>query len=93
MLNVFITIINLQQEGKMTMFETGEMLRKRYDKFLTKTYNHQEFFMQTTNTDISKTSALLVLAGLWPVEPEQQWTDVLWQPVPYKNLEFDKDYV
>lgn len=77
----------------MTMFETGEMLRKRYDKFLTKIYHQQESFMQTANTDISKTSALLVLAGLWALEPEQQWTDIAWQPVPYKNLELNRDYV
>lgn len=77
----------------MTMFKTGTKLRKLYDDFLTKDYVQTVFSMRTTDDDITKMSALLVLAGLWPVPSEEMWTDLAWQPVPFFNLEKSEDNV
>lgn len=77
----------------MTVFNIGERLRRQYDSFLSRTYRQGESIMQAADTDISKMGALLLSAGLWPVHSDEMWSDISWQPVPYKNMIFNKDYV
>lgn len=50
--------------------------------------------MISSDTDLSKMTALLIAAGLWQPSPIQMWNDTLeWQPVPYTYPQRDKDYV
>lgn len=36
----------------------------------------------------------LLLAGLWPPAPLQQWnTELLWQPIPYNYVPYENDTV
>lgn len=47
-----------------------------------------------SDTDLSKMTALLIAAGLWPPPPDQVWNETLnWQPVPYTYPPRDEDFV
>lgn len=47
-----------------------------------------------SDADLSKMTALLIAAGLWPPPEEQIWNDTfLWQPVPYVYPPREEDYV
>lgn len=48
----------------------------------------------SSDTELSKMTALLIAAGLWPPPPEQVWNDTLpWQPVPYTYPPRRQDFV
>ncbi|GBP59742.1 Lysosomal acid phosphatase [Eumeta japonica] len=69
----------------MLAFEMGALLRKRYGEFL------GPYYMPDTN--LSKSTALLISAGLWPPPEEQAWNETLaWQPVPYTYPSRLEDY-
>ncbi|XP_014280005.1 venom acid phosphatase Acph-1 [Halyomorpha halys] len=83
----------LTNEGKNQQFEIGKDLRLRYDRFLGKAYTSDILEAWTTDSDRTKMSAALVLAGLFPPVEEQIWNkDLLWQPIPtsYQKLAEDK---
>lgn len=70
------------------------MLRKRYDRFLGDIYYPDNILARTTDFDRTKMTALLVLAGLYPPAPIQQWNDDLdWMPIPYHFERGEHDYV
>lgn len=74
------------QAGKRREYEIGESLRKRYDDFLGSTYLPTEVSTHSTDTQRTKMSALLVLAGLYPPKDKQVWNEDLdWQPIPVIN--------
>ncbi|KAF9412310.1 hypothetical protein HW555_009148 [Spodoptera exigua] len=74
----------MTNEGKMLTFEMGALLRKRYDEFLGPYYESEKSIVISSDTELSKMTALLIAAGLWPPPAEQVWNDTLpWQPVPY----------
>ncbi|CAK1603365.1 unnamed protein product [Parnassius mnemosyne] len=84
----------LTNEGKMATFEMGALLRKRYNEFLGPYYDDGKHLVITSDTDLSKVSALLISAGLWPPPTEQMWNDTMdWQPVPYSYPARDQDYL
>ncbi|XP_068621420.1 venom acid phosphatase Acph-1-like isoform X2 [Battus philenor] len=84
----------LTNEGKMATFEMGALLRKRYNDFLGPFYEDGKHYVITSDTDLSKMSALLIAAGLWPPPIEQVWNETLnWQPVPYSYPPRDHDYL
>ncbi|XP_045534942.1 venom acid phosphatase Acph-1-like [Papilio machaon] len=84
----------LTNEGKMATFEMGALLRKRYNEFLGPYYEDGKHVVITSDTDLSKVSALLISAGLWPPPAEQVWNDTMqWQPVPYSYPPRDTDYL
>lgn len=70
------------------------MLRRRYDNFLGDIYYPDSILARTTDFDRTKMTALLVLAGLYPPSPIQQWNDDLdWMPIPYHFERGEHDYV
>ncbi|XP_026757464.2 venom acid phosphatase Acph-1-like isoform X2 [Galleria mellonella] len=84
----------MTNEGKMLTFEMGALLRKRYNEFLGPYYEPEHSIVIASDTGLSKMTALLIAAGLWPPPPEQMWNDtVLWQPVPYTYPHPDQDYL
>lgn len=84
----------MTNEGKMLTFEMGALLRKRYDEFLGPYYQSENSIVISSDTELSKMTALLIAAGLWPPSPEQAWNDTLpWQPVPYKYPPRRQDFL
>ncbi|KAF7266416.1 venom acid phosphatase Acph-1-like [Rhynchophorus ferrugineus] len=76
----------LTNEGKVTEYAIGTALRSRYDSFLTKTWNINYLDVRSTNTNRTKMSALLMLAGLYPARTTQIWSSLLWLPIPYNYV-------
>ncbi|XP_026738503.1 venom acid phosphatase Acph-1-like isoform X1 [Trichoplusia ni] len=84
----------MTNEGKMLTFEMGALLRKRYDEFLGPIYQSENNIVISSDTALSKMTALLISAGLWPPSPEQAWNETLpWQPVPYKYPPRQQDFL
>ncbi|CAG9762241.1 unnamed protein product [Ceutorhynchus assimilis] len=82
----------LTNEGKKLEYRLGTTLRKRYDDFLGDTYNINLLDARTTNSNRTKMSLELMLAGLWPPKGNQLWEPTLnWQPIPYNYLSNDKE--
>ncbi|XP_022901850.2 venom acid phosphatase Acph-1-like [Onthophagus taurus] len=84
----------LTQNGKKAMYNLGEVLRQRYQDYLGNVYVPCEVDCQTSDTDRSQMSLLLVLAGLFPPNVDQTIkNDLNWQPIPYKCLSFKDDFM
>lgn len=77
------------------MFELGQWLRTRYNKFLGDLYSPDLVYAQSTGVSRTKMSLELVLAGLWPPKNTPlEWNKHLnWQPVPFEFESLDKDTV
>ncbi|KAL7300953.1 hypothetical protein TKK_0006232 [Trichogramma kaykai] len=72
----------LTKRGMKRLYDTGKMLRERYDKFLGH-YKPQEVYAFSTDVDRTKISLQLLLAGLYPPTEESMWNkDLPWQPIP-----------
>ncbi|KAI5632821.1 venom acid phosphatase Acph-1 isoform X2 [Phthorimaea operculella] len=84
----------MTNEGKMLTFEMGALLRKRYNDFMGPYYLFESSIVIASDTDLSKMTALLISAGLWPPQNEQQWNETFaWQPVPYTYPPQQEDYL
>lgn len=84
----------MTNEGKTLTFEMGALLRKRYNDFLGPYYEEENSKVIASDSDLSKMTALLISAGLWPPPAEQVWNDtIMWQPVPYVYPPQDEDYL
>ncbi|XP_050362287.1 venom acid phosphatase Acph-1-like isoform X2 [Nymphalis io] len=84
----------LTNEGKLQTFEMGALLRKRYNDFLGPYYEGDKSKVIASDTNLSKMTALLIAAGLWPPPPNQIWNNTMnWQPVPYTYLPRNKDFI
>ncbi|KAF3419762.1 hypothetical protein E2986_07459 [Frieseomelitta varia] len=56
----------LTQKGKIKEFQLGVMLRQRYSTFLGKSYKYGSVYAYSSDTDRTKMSLQLVLAGIYP---------------------------
>ncbi|CAH3835813.1 unnamed protein product [Pieris brassicae] len=84
----------LTNEGKMLTYEMGSLLRKRYNDFMGPYYIADNTMVIASDTRLSKMTALLIAAGLWPPPPEQKWNDTLmWQPVSYIYPTRNEDFL
>ncbi|XP_047545206.1 venom acid phosphatase Acph-1-like isoform X1 [Vanessa atalanta] len=84
----------LTNEGKLLTFEMGALLRKRYNDFLGPYYEAEKSIVIASDTNLSKMTALLIAAGLWPPPPNQIWNNTMnWQPVPYTYPPRTEDYL
>nr|XP_053625206.1 venom acid phosphatase Acph-1-like isoform X1 [Plodia interpunctella] len=84
----------MTNEGKMLTFEMGALLRKRYNQFLGPYYEADKSIVIASDTDLSKMTALLIAAGLWPPQEPQIWNETLvWQPVPYTYPHPSNDFL
>ncbi|CAK1549740.1 unnamed protein product [Leptosia nina] len=84
----------LTNEGKMLTYEMGALLRNRYNEFLGPYYAADESMVIASDTNLSKMTALLISAGLWPPPSDQIWNDtIMWQPVSYTYPPRNKDFL
>jgi len=71
------------QQGKRTEYRIGTMLRQRYNNFLESIYHPRDIYAVSTETDRTKMSLQLMLAGLYPPDPVQLWNpDLPWLAIP-----------
>lgn len=83
---------DMPKTAKINMFNLGTYLRQRYDQFLGDNFTSEVMRVRTTEFGLSKISAQLVNAGLWPPSDSQKWSDELnWQPIPFEYLRMQKD--
>ncbi|KAF2882681.1 hypothetical protein ILUMI_23483, partial [Ignelater luminosus] len=78
----------LTNKGKNRMYLLGKALRERYDRFLGPLYTPNILDPVSTDTNRTKMSLELVLAGFFPPhETDLEWQKELnWQPIPYNYV-------
>ncbi|XP_026947363.1 prostatic acid phosphatase isoform X3 [Sagmatias obliquidens] len=82
----------LTQLGMEQHYELGQYIRKRYEKFLNKSYKHEQVFVRSTDIDRALMSALTNLAALFPPEGISVWNPSLpWQPIPVHTVPVSED--
>ncbi|XP_012261649.2 venom acid phosphatase Acph-1-like [Athalia rosae] len=85
---------NLLNEGKLREYNLGRALKSRYDEFLGDIYYPAILKARSTDYDRTKMSLQLVLNGLFPPAPIQQWKKgVDWQPIPTEYFRAEEDWV
>ncbi|XP_058800171.1 testicular acid phosphatase homolog [Phymastichus coffea] len=73
----------LTNEGKCQSYRFGQLLRKKYDKFLGN-YEPNQLHAYTSKFDRTKMTLQLVLAGLYPPSENNRWHATLqWMPIPF----------
>ncbi|TGZ53474.1 venom acid phosphatase Acph-1-like [Temnothorax longispinosus] len=73
----------LTNQGKLTEYRIGIMLRNRYNNFLGSIYYPRDIYAVSTETDRTKMSLQLMLAGLYPPDTSQVWNpDLPWLAIP-----------
>ncbi|XP_029165964.1 uncharacterized protein LOC114936816 [Nylanderia fulva] len=73
----------LTNQGKKREYELGQALRNRYKDFLGNLYQPKLVMAHSSDTERTKMSLQLVLAGLFPPADTQRWkADLNWQPIP-----------
>lgn len=83
---------SLTNEGKRTVYKLGVFLRDGYDTLLGNFYASSKIYARSTESPRAQMSALLVLAGLWPPKPDQQWhPTLLWQPIPIHSMDYNDE--
>ncbi|XP_078050595.1 venom acid phosphatase Acph-1 [Augochlora pura] len=84
----------LTNTGKMSSFQLGEYLRKRYDEFLGPIYTKETIWFRADEIDRIVMTGELVAAGLYPPSKEQMWNPRLnWQPIPVWAAPMSTDYL
>uniref|UniRef100_A0A0C9R3E7 acid phosphatase n=1 Tax=Fopius arisanus TaxID=64838 RepID=A0A0C9R3E7_9HYME len=72
----------LTNKGKQQVYDLGVHIREKYDDFLGDKYHPSLARAQSSNSDRTKMSLQLMMAGTFPPSSEQQWNSILhWQPV------------
>ncbi|CAH1957980.1 unnamed protein product [Acanthoscelides obtectus] len=87
------TVILTHVAGKVKEYTIGTSLRERYDAFLGDVYYPKIVDARSTDTNRTKMSLELVLAGLFPPRTTQIWNpmNLTWQPIPYNYLPSSQD--
>lgn len=84
----------LTPRGKMMQFRLGQFLRKRYENFLSDTYDENDIYVRSSDVDRTLMSAMSNLAGLYPPKGDQVWNPSLpWQPIPVHTMPLDQDNI
>ncbi|XP_068612318.1 lysosomal acid phosphatase [Brachionichthys hirsutus] len=77
----------LSEEGMRQQYELGQFLRKRYNGFLSQSYDRYEIVIRSTDSDRTLMSAESNLAGLYPPTGQQVFMpDLNWQPIPVHTV-------
>ncbi|KAK3593233.1 hypothetical protein CHS0354_012313 [Potamilus streckersoni] len=86
----------LTTRGMYQQYTLGQFLLERYvqTKFLNSSYKRTEVYVRSTDFDRTLMSADCVLAGLFPPDPAQEWSQTLnWQPIPVHTIPVNEDYL
>ncbi|KAK5649381.1 hypothetical protein RI129_000410 [Pyrocoelia pectoralis] len=84
---------SLTNAGKLTSYQLGNVLRKRYNDFLGEDFESDAVFIKSTDFERTKMTSLLVLAGVFPPSEKDKWNDKLnWIPIPFTYDKQGTDY-
>lgn len=84
----------LTNAGKMREYQVGQMLRTRYQELLGTVHLPHDVYAVSTDSDRTKMSLLLLLAGLFPPSGVQTWnTELPWIPIPTHSVPQELDIV
>ncbi|KAB0799459.1 hypothetical protein PPYR_07339 [Photinus pyralis] len=82
----------LTNAGKLRSYQLGKVLRNRYNDFLGEDFESNAAFIQSTNIERTKMTAMLLLAGLFPPSKRDKWNEKLnWIPIPLSLDQGDYD--
>ncbi|XP_046741346.1 venom acid phosphatase Acph-1-like isoform X2 [Diprion similis] len=82
----------MTNEEMRMAYDLGVRLRRRYGEFLGELLHPEVTKVRTIDENMSKLSAALVNAGLWPPANLQRWSESLnWQPVPVDYVPLEED--
>ncbi|KAJ8668932.1 hypothetical protein QAD02_000191 [Eretmocerus hayati] len=77
----------LTKEGMRQEYEVGQMLRKRYNRFLPDLYNQKHVYAYSSGTARNKASLELVLSALYPPIDDFVWNSNFgWMPIPINSM-------
>lgn len=83
---------NLNNAGRLRMYNLGKFIRRRYEGFLTD--NFREVYSRSSDVDRCIESSHSVMAGLYPPTKQFIWNDqLLWTPAPVHSVPASEDYV
>ncbi|XP_015115859.1 venom acid phosphatase Acph-1 isoform X1 [Diachasma alloeum] len=72
----------LTNKGRVNVYNTGAYLRHRYDHFLGESYSPNKFWLQSTSSDRTKMTAMILSSSLWKPSDKQTFkAEIPWQPV------------
>lgn len=84
----------LTNKGINRHYELGKWFRNRYSSFLPEQYSPNDILIRSTDVDRTLMSAAANLAGLYPPQGDQVWTnDLLWRPMPIHTVKKKDDNV
>lgn len=78
----------LTNPGKLQHYKLGQWLRNRYRHLIPNgRYSKNLIYVQSTDRDRTLMSALSNLAGMFPPDNSQEWSDSIpWQPIPVHTV-------
>uniref|UniRef100_A0A0C9RH03 ACPH1_0 protein n=1 Tax=Fopius arisanus TaxID=64838 RepID=A0A0C9RH03_9HYME len=72
----------LTNKGRLNVYNSGAFLRHRYDHFLGESYSPNKFWLQSTSSDRTIMTAMILSSALWkPSEKQMFKPELSWQPV------------
>lgn len=82
------------QKGKLRHYNLGRWLRERYSSFLSNLYKPDEIKIYSSDHDVCLLSAQSNLAGLYKLNPNDEWLSGLpWDPIPVHTRPSKEDSV
>lgn len=80
--------------GKAQLYQLGEQTKRRYAGFLSEDYKNEEIYVRSTGRDRALMSAQCFLAGLYPVNSNDRWSETVnWQPIPIHSKTIVDDWI
>ncbi|XP_022834525.1 prostatic acid phosphatase-like [Spodoptera litura] len=82
----------LTDVGKRRAYQLGQFIRRRYDEFLSPTFNRSEIYVRSTDSTRAKMTVLTALAAVYPA-PADNWSNKInWTPIPYTTVPAKYDF-
>ncbi|RXG72003.1 Testicular acid phosphatase-like protein [Armadillidium vulgare] len=81
----------ITKRGKNNGYELGLWLRKRYDGFIKKKFDPEEFYIRSTDIDVNLMTALLVTDAFYYPDNGTRFTDFPRIPTPVHTAPLDVD--
>ncbi|KAI6215208.1 hypothetical protein M3Y94_00358200 [Aphelenchoides besseyi] len=82
----------ITRKGLQQQYALGQLIRARYDGFLSKHYSPFEVYIRSSDFNRTLTSAQANLAGMFPPDKNEQFVEGLnWRPIPVHTMPKHED--